>query len=446
MRRKAIRVNLPKQAEFVVVGAGIHGLSTARRLAQARGEGGVVVLDKAAPGAGASGIACGVVRNNYFQPAMRELMAHSVAAWEQHADELSYHSVGYLQISPDSMRDGVAQIHREQKDIGYDSELVVGTRESDAYMKKIFRDWRAPGVDSVLHEKRGGYANNLASVRGLAAMAENAGAKIFPDTTVAGFERASQTGAVSAVVTDRGKVECDQVVVAAGPWVKTFWDFLELPNKISVKENGATRDDVPMWRYWALQEGTLGVPPEFLTDNDGKMPPVTHLDSDEPLTDADGKVLREKWGIYYKPDFNFNGVQGGAAPAKVERPADDVAVDPYGPASPEFVVGEDFARMWCAALAFAQSRFEGKAALFGKEPSGGIGCFTADSFPVFDRFCGNAYFIADSNHGYKMLGVGELAANELLTGRDERLLSPFRFSRYARGETHPTSKSPFPWS
>lgn len=437
---------LPAQAEFVVVGAGIHGLATAWQLAMRRGRGDdIVVVDKAAPGAGASGIACGVVRNNYFQPAMRELMAHSVQLWEENAAALSYHGVGYLQISPASMRAGAERIHAEQRAIDYDSHFVVGARDSDAYMKSIFHDWRAPGVDSVLHEKRGGYANNMASVRGLVALAENAGAQIFSNTTVTGFDR-DASGAVTTVLTDQGDIKCGQVVIAAGPWVRTFWEYLELPAAITMKTpDGATRDDVPMWRYWALQEGTLKVPPDYLTDNDGKMPPVTHLDSDEPLTDEDGKALREKWGIYYKPDFNFNGVQGGAAPLPVERPAAEVAVDPYGPKSPEFVVGADFARMWCAALAFAQRRFEGKAALFGKEPSGGIGCFTADSFPVFDRFCGNAYVIADSNHGYKLLGVGALVAAELLGG-EERLLAPFRFARFARGELHPTSNSPFPWS
>src|SRR3954469_18537437 len=65
------------RSSYVVVGAGIHGLSTAYHLAKelrtrGLGSGGdVVVLDKRAPGAGASGIACGVVRNNYFQPALR---------------------------------------------------------------------------------------------------------------------------------------------------------------------------------------------------------------------------------------------------------------------------------------------------------------------------------------------------------------------------------------
>ena len=75
---------LPSSVKYVVIGAGIHGLSTAWHLAaqlEAKGQGGgsdILVIDKTAIAAGASGIACGVVRNNYFQPAMRELMAHSV--------------------------------------------------------------------------------------------------------------------------------------------------------------------------------------------------------------------------------------------------------------------------------------------------------------------------------------------------------------------------------
>ena len=138
-------------------------------------------------------------------------------------------------------------------------------------------------------------------------------------------------------------------------------------------------------------------------------------------------------------------MQGGAAPYEVTRPADEVQVDPYGPASPEFIVDENFAAMWTSALAFAQKRFVGKAGEFRQEPSGGIGCFTADSFPVFDTFCENVYFIADSNHGYKMLGVGALVAEELC-GRAQPLLQPFRFSRYAAGRLHETSNSPFPWS
>ena len=75
---------VPQSVKYAIIGAGIHGLSTAFHLAQmlkktGRGSGeDILVVDKTAIAAGASGIACGVVRNNYFQPAMRELMAQSV--------------------------------------------------------------------------------------------------------------------------------------------------------------------------------------------------------------------------------------------------------------------------------------------------------------------------------------------------------------------------------
>ena len=109
-------------------------------------------------------------------------------------------------------------------------------------------------------------------------------------------------------------------------------------------------------------------------------------------------------------------------------------------------VGDDFLDMWCSALAHCQKRFEGKMSLYKKEErSGGLGCFTPDNFPVFDVFRENVYVIADSNHGYKMIGVGKLVAQEL-AGEKSMLLEPFRFGRFAKGELHPTSHSPFPWS
>jgi glycine/D-amino acid oxidase-like deaminating enzyme len=237
-------------------------------------------------------------------------------------------------------------------------------------------------------------------------------------------------------------------VIALGPWVKSAWEMLGLPAEVAIKAaDGAVHEGIPMWTYLSLQEGVLGVDPELQKTNDGAMAPVVHVDTEAPLhSDVDGSLITDApWGLYYKPDFNFGGVQGGAMPRKVETPADDVAVDPYGPESPEFVVGDDFAHMWCSGLAFCQKRFEGQIGRYRNEPSGGIGCFTPDSFPVFDRFHGNAYVIADSTHGFKMIGVGKLVAGELM-GETSALLEPFRFSRYAEGRLHPVSNSPFPWS
>ena len=441
---------IPDRSRYVIVGAGIHGLSTAWHLAaelRRRGLGGgedVLVLDKRGVGAGASGIACGVIRNNYFQPAMRELMAHSVGVWESDPAAFAYHPVGYVQIAPEAMRRDVAKIFAEQQAIGYPSVLVEGERECRAYMRAMFDDWRAPGITAILHERRGGYANNVRSLRGLAAKAEAEGVRIATGVTVTGIRTGA--GAVTEVETDQGVIGCGQLTIAAGPWVRDLWAMLDLPSRIPVTTPDGTADR-PMWTYWALQEGTLAVDPGEFTTNEGAPPPVLHVDSDAPLYDDEtGELITDRmWGIYYKPDFYFGGVQGGTSPYVVARPAADVAVDPYGPASPEYTVTEGFARMWTSALAHCHRRFEGKRHLYRHEASGGIGAFTPDSFPVFDVFRQNAYVIADSNHGYKMIGVGALVARELL-GEPQPLLAPFRFGRYRTGELHPTSNSPFPWS
>ncbi|MDA7696732.1 FAD-binding oxidoreductase [Porticoccaceae bacterium] len=443
-----------KQSPYIIVGAGIHGLSTAYHLAQtlkACGKGtgkDIIVIDKSEIGSGASGIACGVIRNNYFQPAMRELMAHSVAVWETDPEAFSYHPVGYMQISCESMHEDVASIYNQQKAIDYKSTFIEGHRDCNNYMLNIFHDWQAQGITSVLHEESGGYANNKKSLQGLATKAEFEGVRIISGVTVTGFSRDNH-GTIKSVETDVGDIHCDYVVVAPGPWAKQMWDMLEMPDTISIKnpDTGIISQDIPMWVYWSLQEGTLGVDPKLQQTNDGKMPPVIHVDTDEPLySDADGSLITDKmWGIYYKPDFNFGGIQGGAAPFIVDKKADSVAVDPYGPESPEFIVGNDFSTMWVSALAHCQKRFSGTMAQYKNEPSGGIGAFTPDSFPVFDVFHDNCYMIADSNHGYKMIGVGKLVAEDIC-GQSSSLLQPFRFSRYIQGRLHPVSNSPFPWS
>src|SRR6266404_8080932 len=134
---------LPAHARYLIIGAGIHGLSTAMHLALKlkanrsptdAGRPSIVVLDKGHIGAGASGIACGVVRNNYYQPAMRELMAHSVSVWERDPEVYSYHPVGYMQISPEVMHAQVGTIYEQQKAIGYESDFIEGEAESLEYM------------------------------------------------------------------------------------------------------------------------------------------------------------------------------------------------------------------------------------------------------------------------------------------------------------------------
>jgi glycine/D-amino acid oxidase-like deaminating enzyme len=429
----------------VIVGAGIHGLSTAYHLARqlrtrALGSGAdVVVLDKAEPGAGASGIACGVVRNNYFQPAMSELMQACVEVWESDPDAYAYNDVGYIALGAAVQEADLTATYERQERIGYDSELIVGADEVDAHMKALFPDWRAQGVTICLHEHQGGFAFNLDSVRGLAGKCESEGVSVLSGVEVTGFAERGD-GAIAAVETSAGPIEVgEQVVVAPGPWARRFWAMLGLPETIDVRTpSGEVIPDRPMWTYWNLQEGEIAVDPLLFSTADGSAPPVIHLDTDAPLHTDDGELVTDElWGIYFKRDRH--GVQGGASPLVV---AGDVELDPY-PQTTD--VDPSFPDMWCAALSHAMSRFEGCRALYKDARSGGVGAFTADNFPVFDYLRPNLYAILDSNHGYKMIGVGkEVAA--VLVGEHSRLLYPFRFERFATGDLHPVSSSPYPWS
>lgn len=448
-------MRLPKQSKYIIVGAGIHGLSTAYHLAeelhtQKKGNGSdIVLLDKGTLGMGASGIACGVIRNNYFQPAMRELMAHSVEIWESDQETYAYNPVGYMQISHEGMCEDVNSIFEQQKSIGYESEFIEGANACEVYMKNIFYDWQAKGITSVLHEKKGGYSHNKLSLQGLAKKATALGVQILENIEVHGFRRHDgSTSAIKSIETNKGSIECDYVVIGAGPWIRDFWDMLELPKKITINNTKKEAyQNIDMWTFWQLEEGVLKVDPALFRQNNGQLPPVIHVDSDAPLLSiTDGKTItQEKWGIYYKPDIHFDGIQGGAMPYAVSTPSTEVSIDPYGPASPEFISSPNFALMWCSALAHCHKRFEDTLAEYDKTPSGGIGCFTPDCFPVIDIFFENCHIIADSNHGYKMIGIGKLIAQEILGQRSE-LLKPFRFNRYANGKLHPTSNSPFPWS
>lgn len=426
---------VPASVSTLVIGAGVHGLSTAWHLAE-RGEP-VLVVDKAGVAAGASGIACGVIRNNYFQPAMSELMAACVEVWESDPETLHYHGSGYVALGPAAQESDLAAVFERQQRLGYPSELHTGEREVEAHMRSLFGDWRAPGLSVCLHEHAGGFAFNRESMHGLADKARRAGAQIAEGVEVTGFER-DGSGAVTRVQTSAGAIDVEQVVVAVGPWIATLWERLELPASLDVRgPDGTVASDLPMWTYWYLQEGEVDVDPATFVTDDGSPSPVLHVDSDRELRDDDGKLITtEPWGIYFKPDRD--SVQGGAAPLQLGHEFD---VDPY----PTGTVDPDFPDMWCAALSHCLGRFEGTRPRYRQARSGGVGAFTVDNFPVFDYMLPNVYVAADSNHGYKMIAVGKEIAR-VLTGETSSLLYPFRYERFATGDLHPVSHSPYPWS
>ncbi len=134
------------------------------------------------------GIACGVVRNNYYQPAMAELMQACVEVWESDPVAYHYNPVGYMALGPAVQEPDLIETYERQEKIGYRSTLVTGEAEVDAYMKELFPDWRAKGVTVCLHEHQGGFAFNKDSVMGLVGKCRSEGVEILTGVEVKAFE------------------------------------------------------------------------------------------------------------------------------------------------------------------------------------------------------------------------------------------------------------------
>ena len=79
--------------------------------------------------------------------------------------------------------------------------------------------------------------------RSIAKKAEANGSKIITGVKVTGFKRGSNSKAITGVETDKGIIDCEQVVVGVGPWVRDIWNMLELPQTVNIKNgNGENKD------------------------------------------------------------------------------------------------------------------------------------------------------------------------------------------------------------
>lgn len=435
--------SLPESATYVVIGAGIHGLSTAYHLAellegQGRSGSEVVVLDKKRVGAGASGICCGVVRNFYLSEGMNEIMRRSVAIFEVDPTGFGYHPVGYIAAVPEQQAGDLERIYQQQRHIGYRSELVLGEAPAWQHMELIFPDWAGKGVTAVLHERQGGWADPIATLENLAGMARSLGVRIVEGVEVQGFD--VHDGVVSAVQTSQGTIACDLVVLGLGPWIGDAWKMLDLPAELEFVRNGETVRK-PMFSYWKLREGDFYLPDGKHLPDDA---PVVHLDLHTPLvSDADGSVLTPgAWGIYFKPGRQ-GGVQGGGVPVEL---GPEIELEPYGPIHPEYgSAGPEFDEEFTSGLAAALGRFQGRSADWRCDSHGGVGAFTPDNYPIVDWVMPNVYGILDSNHGFKMLALGEQVASDIVKS-EAPALAPFRMKRFEQAALHPVSNSPYPWN
>ena len=438
---------IPRSARYVVVGAGIHGLSTGWHLAlelerrkQGTGQE-VVVLDKTGVGAGASGIACGCVRNLYMTEPLHAILRHSVDVWTSDPVALGFQQVGYVGVDEEQNLPAYERVWRSQSAAGYPSDLHVG-EDARRFVRSLWPDFNTAHVGLALHEKVSGYAGTRQAVSGLAAKCGEHGVRVIPGVEVTGYD--VQGGSVRAVLTSQGRIACDAVIWGLGAWTPKHWAMLGKPDTVECRYPDGGTQTKDMWTYWRLLKKEVYRDEPYLTAA-GLNPPVLHVESSEPIVDpVTGREIKDYTYVYFKNGnerMDRPGLQGGTVPVKLGPVA---VTDPYGHGNDDYQADPWFADYFCAAMGQVMSRFEGCRSSFRERRNGGIGAFTPDNVPVFDWVAPNVYMIADSNHGFKMTGVGKLVAR-LLMGDRVPELEPFALGRYAAGRTFGASDSHSPW-
>ena len=222
--------------------------------------------------------------------------------------------------------------------------------------------------------------------------------------------------------------------------------MLGQPNKLDLHyANGDVAKDQDMWIFWRLLEGE--VYHENYRDARDLDPPVLHVElMNTPVIDeSTGNELADYTYVYWKNGaerMDKSGIQGGTIPVRL---GPNAKVEPYGHANDEYQAEAEFADYLTASMGQLMGRFEGCRDNFRERRNGGIGAFTADNVPIFDWVLDNVYLIADSNHGFKMTGVGKLVSELLAGGAVPDELKPFALSRYADGKTFGSGTTNCPW-
>ncbi|WP_420349426.1 NAD(P)/FAD-dependent oxidoreductase [Pelagibius sp.] len=201
------------QADIVVIGGGLIGLSSA--LAAARAGLSVTLLEAAVCGRFASSASAGGVRSLNRHPAEIPLARAALDLWrrlpELVGDDGGFSAAGQIRIAEDA--DSLAALERRHamvKALGYDHERLIGPQE----LKRRLPDLAADCKGALVVDDDG-FADPLRCIHAFRRAAADAGVMLRENCPVTAIERG---GDRLHVVTAEGVVAAGQVVNAAGAW------------------------------------------------------------------------------------------------------------------------------------------------------------------------------------------------------------------------------------
>ena len=192
-----------------MIGGGITGCSVAYHLALA-GWTDVLLVEKAQLTAGSTCQAAGLV--TAFNPSST-MMAFRRYSIELYRSLGAFEAVGSLRLasSPDQLRE-LERTASRARGIGLEAE-VIGADEARRLMPAISPD----SLYGAVHLAGDGHLDPHGTTHALADAARALGVRIRTGVRVTGFELSARR-AITAVLTDAGRIDTEVVVNAAGMW------------------------------------------------------------------------------------------------------------------------------------------------------------------------------------------------------------------------------------
>lgn len=219
--KPAWRSSEPKPSyDFVIVGAGGHGLATAYYLAKAHGARNVAVIEKGYLGGGNTARNTTIVRSNYLWDEAALLYEHSLKLWEGLTHDLNFNvmfsqrGVFNLGHTLQDMRDIERRVNANNLN-GIDA-LVLDAQEVKRRIPliDISPNKRYP-ILGASFQPRGGVARHDAVAWGFARGASKLGVDIVENCEVTGLDIGD--GRIKGLETSRGYIGAERVgCVAAG--------------------------------------------------------------------------------------------------------------------------------------------------------------------------------------------------------------------------------------
>ena len=240
--------DLPSRAQYVVVGGGVIGTSIAYHLALL-GANDVVLLERKQLTSGTTWHAAGeVVSGGTTEDAlwMARYSAELYARLEEETGlSTGFRQCGYLQLATSARAD--ESLRREtayMRSVGMTKDVLSPREVAD-----LVPLMRTDDVVRGFWTPDEGRANPVDVTMSMAKGARQRGAQIFENTEVTDF--VLDRGRVVGVRTERGDIECEKVVIAAGLWGR----------EVAAKA-GVTVPLQAAEHYYLLTEPIAGVTPE----------------------------------------------------------------------------------------------------------------------------------------------------------------------------------------